>query len=150
MEHYGGCESNLLKEASLFPDPELCSRYVSPSDAYWVHCRSYSIFCCSFYLKKEISGPGLMSTTRLTGNVSVKYVISKLKIICGNISASTEILFTGLLRGVWQMSLSWNLVYFPLLPGVLVSPRPNSFTMSILHQFSFKSYYSQRQSIDIF
>lgn len=41
-----------------------------------------------------------MSTTRLTRNVSVKYAISKLKMICGNISASTETLLTGLLRGV--------------------------------------------------
>lgn len=64
-----------------------------------------------FLPEKGISGLGLMSTTRLTGNVSVKYAISKLKIIFGNISASTETLFTGLLRGVWQMSLPWNLVY---------------------------------------
>lgn len=44
-----------------------------------------------------------MSVTILAGNVSVKYTISKLQMICGNISTSTEA--SGLLRGVWQMSL---------------------------------------------
>lgn len=88
-----------------------------------------------FLPEKGISGLGLMSTTRLTENVSVKYAISKVKMICGNISASTETLFTGLQRGVWRMSLPRNLVYFPLPPGFSVSPRPNSFTMPILHLF---------------
>lgn len=53
--------------------------------------------------------------------------------ICGNISASTGILFTGLLRGVWHLSMPWNLVHFlPLLWVFCVIWAKNSFTISTL------------------
>lgn len=142
-----------IKEAWVFPDPDLsfvpgASLHLMPTE-FTVEAIPYFLAFSTW--KKRISGLGLMSTTRLTRNVSVKYAISKLKMICGNISASTETLLTGLLRGVWQMSLPWNLVYFLFLLWVFsVTQAKLLYYVYTSSALSFKIYYPQRQSIHIF
>lgn len=115
VKHHGGSERNLCKHFHAKSRTQTPDMAPVESKNGFLLIQAWSLFqvhrsiwyqqnSTSFYLNKGFQDLAWVNNTA-NWRLFSKIYYFKAKMICGNISASRDALFTGLPRGPWQLSL---------------------------------------------